>query len=86
MDQPLLILKQFFILGSIEDHRPHQAMIVPHRHIESPFELNAEEWSEISEALAFIKTRFDNESADGFTIGWNAGAVAGQDVFTLICT
>ncbi|MCH2165855.1 MAG: HIT domain-containing protein [Marinovum sp.] len=56
-------------------------MIVPHRHIESPFELNAEEWSEISEAMAFVKTRFDKENADGFTIGWNVGSVAGQDVF-----
>ncbi len=56
-------------------------MIVPHRHIETPFELGADEWSEIGEALAFVKTRFDKAGADGFTVGWNAGAVAGQDVF-----
>jgi diadenosine tetraphosphate (Ap4A) HIT family hydrolase len=81
IDRPLLIMKHFFILGSIEENRPHQAMVVPHRHIETPFELNHEEWSEIGEALAFVKRRFSKNSADGFTIGWNVGAVAGQEVF-----
>lgn len=56
-------------------------MIVPHRHVETPFELNYEEWSEVSEALSIVKSRFDSENADGFTVGWNVGAVAGQDVF-----
>ena len=56
-------------------------MIVPHRHVETPFELNCEEWSEISEALSIVKSRFDTEKVDGFTVGWNVGAVAGQDVF-----
>ncbi|MFW2588532.1 HIT family protein [Sagittula sp. SSi028] len=81
VDRPLLVLQHLFILGSIEEHRPHQAMIVPHRHIETPFDLNAQEWSEISEALAFVKASFDKGRADGFTVGWNVGAAAGQDVF-----
>ena len=81
IDEPIAALKHLFILGSVEDHRPHQAMIVPHRHVETPFELNYEEWSEVSEALSIVKSRFDSENADGFTVGWNVGAVAGQDVF-----
>jgi diadenosine tetraphosphate (Ap4A) HIT family hydrolase len=74
-------MKHLYILGSIEEHRPQQAMIVTHRHIETPFELNADEWSEIADALEFIKDRFSSAAVDGFTLGWNVGEVAGQDVF-----
>ncbi|WIV52336.1 HIT family protein (plasmid) [Marivivens sp. LCG002] len=74
-------MEHFFILGSIEEHRPDQAIIVPHRHIETPFELSAEEWSEIGDALAFVKDRLDKKCAKGYAIGSNVGAVAGQDVF-----
>lgn len=81
IDRPLAIMENFFILGSIEEDRPDQAIIVPHRHIETPFELSAEEWSEIGDALAFVKDRLDKKCANGYTIGWNVGAVAGQDVF-----
>jgi diadenosine tetraphosphate (Ap4A) HIT family hydrolase len=56
-------------------------MIVPHRHVEIPFKLNYEERSEVSEALSSVKSRFDFKNANGFTVGWNVGAVAGQDVF-----
>ncbi|MEP1209981.1 MAG: HIT family protein [Rhizobiaceae bacterium] len=81
IDRPLLVMKHLFILGSIDERRPHQAIIVPHRHIDTPFELNSKEWVETGEALAFIKARLSDAGADGFTIGWNVGAVAGQDVF-----
>jgi len=50
-DTPLYRLAQFFILGSIDPDRTHQVMIVPYRHIETPFCLNADEWAEIGEAL-----------------------------------
>ena len=56
-------------------------MIVPHRHVEIPFKLNYEERSEVSEALSSVKSRFDFKNANGFTVGWNVGATAGQTVF-----
>ena len=80
IDTPLAEMDHFYVLGSIEAHRPHQAMIVPYRHIETPFELNAEEWAEIGAALNFVKARFDAVGAAGYTVGWNVGASAGQDV------
>ncbi|MDG2339574.1 MAG: HIT domain-containing protein [Paracoccaceae bacterium] len=81
IDTPLVIMKHLFVLGSIEKDRPHQAMIVPHRHVETPYELNGDEWSEIGTALEFVKGQFSNSDVDGYTVGWNVGEVAGQDVF-----
>jgi diadenosine tetraphosphate (Ap4A) HIT family hydrolase len=81
IDTPLAFFEHLFVLGSIEVHRPHQAMIVPLRHIETPFELNTAELSELQTAMAFVKDYMRDAEPDGFTLGWNAGAVAGQDVF-----
>ena len=81
IDVPLFRLNYFFILGSIEPNRPHQAMIVPYRHIETPFDLEIEEWAEMNEALSVTKRHLENANPDGFTLGWNVGGVAGQDVF-----
>ena len=33
IDEPIAVLEHLFILNSVEDHRPHQAMIIPHRHV-----------------------------------------------------
>ncbi|MDG1530130.1 MAG: HIT domain-containing protein [Paracoccaceae bacterium] len=80
-DTPLYRLAQFFILGSIDPDRTHQVMIVPYRHIETPFCLNADEWAEIGEALNIARKHLEPANPNGFTVGWNVGATAGQTVF-----
>lgn len=56
-------------------------MILPFRHIEAPFDLNTDEWAELGAILLQTRERLAAFSPDGFTIGWNVGAVAGQEVF-----
>lgn len=80
-DEPLLRRERFFVLGSIESHRPAQVMVVPLRHMESPFELTAEEWSDLRVILNLAREHLMQFRPDGFTLGWNVGAVAGQSVF-----
>ena len=81
IDRPLVRLDRFYLLGSIESDRPAQAMIVPFRHIETPFDLDAEDWAELGAALMQAKSLLAAFDPAGWTIGWNVGAVAGQEVF-----
>lgn len=69
------------MLGSIDPNLPAAVMIVPHRHVETPFELHDIEWSDIGFMLNLARLQLAEHEPDGFTIGWNVGAVAGQHVF-----
>ena len=81
LDAPLLATDQFFMLGSIDPMIPLAGMIVPRRHSETPFEFTAEEWTAFGTMLERAKAHFADTNPDGFTLGWNVGAVAGQHVF-----
>lgn len=80
-DESLFENASFYILGSIDPTRLEAVIIVPHRHVESPFEMRSDEWADMEEALAFAKSYLSKFQPDGFTIGWNVGAIAGQTVF-----
>lgn len=80
-DTPLYYFENFFILGSIDPAREHQMMIVPKRHVDTPFELTPSEWAEIGTALDTAREHLASANPDGYTVGWNVGAVAGQTVF-----
>lgn len=81
LDTPLYGNSQFYVLGSIDPMVPVAAMIIPRRHSETPFEMLAEEWQAFGDILARTKAHFAERRPDGFTLGWNVGAVAGQHVF-----
>jgi diadenosine tetraphosphate (Ap4A) HIT family hydrolase len=81
VDEPIAQLSHFYLLGSIEPDRPAQSIIVPFRHVVTPFELNLAEWAELGRALDAAKTFLDHFCPSGWTIGWNAGAAAGQEIF-----
>lgn len=55
-------------------------MIIPLRHVETPFELSEGEWLELSTLLKKAKTHFDTYDPQGYSIGWNVGEVGGQNV------
>lgn len=57
------------------------AMVIPYRHVETPFQFTPEEWADLGEMLAEAKRRLDQFRPDGFTIGWNVGATGGQHIF-----
>ena len=57
-------------------------MIVPRAHRETVFDLTPDEWLEtyalLQQARALLDERY---KPDGYNIGWNSGAVGGQEVF-----
>ena len=60
----------------------HSGIIVPVRHAETVFDLTADEVAATFVMLARAKHWLDAEHApDGYNVGWNAGSVAGQQVF-----
>jgi diadenosine tetraphosphate (Ap4A) HIT family hydrolase len=60
---------------------PGHTLVVPKRHIDSIFDVTGEEQAEIVAAVRDAKHALDEEFApDGFNIGVNAGAAAGQTV------
>ncbi|MDQ0137429.1 diadenosine tetraphosphate (Ap4A) HIT family hydrolase [Neorhizobium galegae] len=81
IDEPIARLSNFYLLGSIEPDRPAQSLVVPFRHVATPFELNSAEWSDLGNALHAAKSFLDPFCPSGWTIGWNVGAIAGQEVF-----
>jgi diadenosine tetraphosphate (Ap4A) HIT family hydrolase len=57
-------------------------VIVPRAHKRDVFELSREEWAATFQLLARVRTTIDRELApDGYNVGWNCGAPAGQEVF-----
>ena len=57
-------------------------MIIPYRHVDSPFDFTPQEWFEAKELIDKAKSYYlETENADGFNVGWNDGAIAGQTVF-----
>jgi diadenosine tetraphosphate (Ap4A) HIT family hydrolase len=75
------------VVTYIEDPRWQGAlrfsgMIVPVRHAETVFDLTPEEITATFRMLARAKAWLDEEHRpDGYNVGWNTGAVAGQQVF-----
>jgi histidine triad (HIT) family protein len=64
----------------------HSGIIVPVRHAETVFDLTEDEVAATFRMLARVKEWLDSgqlsgHTPDGYNVGWNAGAVAGQEVF-----
>ncbi len=57
------------------------AMAITKRHIETPFEINDEEWKSLKNIIDKMKVFVDEkESPDGYNIGWNVHSTGGQNV------
>ena len=59
------------------------ALIIPKRHAETYFDLTAEEREACHQLMVEIKDKIQSEDSmvDGFNVGMNSGASAGQTVF-----
>jgi diadenosine tetraphosphate (Ap4A) HIT family hydrolase len=63
---------------------PGHTLIIPKRHVASFFELTREEQDAMLDLLAVMRQiLLENRSPDGFNIGINDGAAAGQTVMHL---
>lgn len=60
---------------------PGHALIVPRRHVETWFDLSAEEQAAMTAAIDEVRARIEKEhSPDAYNIGINSGRAAGQTV------
>jgi ATP adenylyltransferase len=61
---------------------PMHTLIIPKRHAETYFDLNADELSDVEKHIADERQRImqEDHSVSGFNIGMNAGVDAGQTV------
>ncbi|WP_151445801.1 HIT family protein [Lacisediminimonas profundi] len=62
---------------------PLHALIIPKRHVDSFFELTDTELLQCKALLSEARQKIldDDRAVDGFNIGVNAGATAGQTIF-----
>lgn len=75
-------LSRFVIDERFQGALKHSGVIVPVAHRVTVFDLTAAELADTFVLLGRVKAWMDLEfSPDGYNIGWNAGAVAGQEVF-----
>jgi hypothetical protein len=57
------------------------AMVIPFRHVETPFDFTAEEWTDFGVTLNEAKRYLAEFQPEGFTIGWNAMRSGGSTFF-----
>ena len=56
-------------------------MVLPARHVASPFDLTAEEWAATQELLVMMRNMLDDRfEPDGYNVGWNVAPVGGQSI------
>jgi len=70
----------FYFEESIDPVLCHAGMIIPKRHMETPFEFDDKEWIMLKEMIHVSKSILDKHNPDGYLIGWNIGEKAGQNV------
>ena len=55
-------------------------MAITRRHIETPFDLNKDEWARLHDLLPTFKSILDKDPSQGYNIGWNVFPTGGQHV------
>lgn len=56
-------------------------LIIPKKHVETPFDLSAEEWVATKKLLDKAKELLDEHyQPDGYSIGWNVYSTGGQHI------
>lgn len=84
---PARVVMRSELVLYVEDERfqgalKHSGVIVPVAHRETVFDLTPSEVAATFVLLAEVKAWMDGRlSPAGYNVGWNAGAVAGQEVF-----
>ena len=56
-------------------------IIIPKRFVTTPFDLSPEEWIDLRTIVLQAKDHIETRHVpDGYNLGWNVGAVAGQEI------
>lgn len=70
----------FFFLKSNDKVLTNAGLIIPLRHVESPFDFTDKEWVSLKKILVEAKKILDEGNPEGYNIGWNIGKTAGQEI------
>jgi diadenosine tetraphosphate (Ap4A) HIT family hydrolase len=79
-DEAIAGNSSFFLLASMDAETPHGVMLITHRHIETPFEMDAQELADLGPMLELAKGALSKWQPDGYTLGWNVGRAGGKSV------
>ncbi|MEI7758958.1 MAG: HIT domain-containing protein [bacterium] len=71
----------WYFTDMLEGSINNAGMAITKRHIETPFDINHEEWVRLHSLLPKFKKILDKvEVPQGYNIGWNVYGIAGQHV------
>lgn len=71
----------WYIIDMEEGSINNAVMAITKRHIETPFEINEEEWSSLHALLDKMKKLVDEkDKPEGYNLGWNISKTGGQNV------
>jgi len=71
----------WYITDMEEGSINNAVMAITKRHVATPFEINKEEWNELHLLLGKMKKFVDdNDTPDGYNLGWNIHKTGGQNV------
>jgi diadenosine tetraphosphate (Ap4A) HIT family hydrolase len=81
-DRPVLAASTLAVaFGDLHPVSPGHTLVIPRRHVATYFECSTDEkvalWDLVERARELLATRHP----DGFNVGFNAGAAAGQTIF-----
>ncbi|MFO8184587.1 MAG: HIT family protein [Candidatus Aegiribacteria sp.] len=82
-DEEMIIWKDenVYVIRDLYPVSPSHTLIIPFRHFASVFDATDDELQSISRALRFRKEQLERSlAADGYNIGVNEGAAAGQTI------
>ena len=69
-----------YVLESLDPVLRESVMVIPLRHVETPFELTEDEWRSTHAMLLRAKEHLDRAKPEGYSVGWNVSEVGGQTV------
>ena len=73
--------KYCYIVESVDPGLLQACLVIPRRHVASPFEFTSEEWQATHDLIKRAKGILDKEQPSGYNLGWNVGEDAGQHIF-----
>lgn len=83
LDQKVVLSNEYcMFLQKSQEVLIGSGVIVPKEHRETIFDLSRDEWNSMFELLQEAKLYLDKQyNPQGYNIGWNVGAVGGQEIF-----
>lgn len=70
----------WYITDMVDGELKYGYMMITRRHVQTPFDINEEEWAQLRGLIKKCKAFLDECSPDGANLGWNINPVGGQNV------